>query len=111
MSIFPLVASLILALTRATYSSNGLALVWVGLDNFAKLLVDARFWGTLLNTLIFVFGGVALQYILGLGLAMLLTQKLFGQRFFRVLFLIPMMIANLLSACRDLNWGSRSAEL
>jgi multiple sugar transport system permease protein len=92
MSIFPLVASLILALTRATYSSNGLALIWVGLDNFAKLLVDARFWVTLWNTLIFVFGGVALQYILGLGLAMLLTQKLFGQRFFRVLFLIPMMI-------------------
>ena len=40
MSIFPLVASLILALTKATYSANGLALEWVGLDNFAKLLVD-----------------------------------------------------------------------
>ncbi len=48
--------------------------------------------GTLTVTLIFVFGGVTLQYLLGLGLAMLLTQKLAGRRFFRVAFLLPMMV-------------------
>lgn len=48
--------------------------------------------GTLVVTLILVFGGVALQYILGLGLALLLTQNLPGKRFFRVIFLLPMMI-------------------
>jgi multiple sugar transport system permease protein len=92
MSIFPLVSSLILALTRFNFDTNGLHLQWVGLANFTDLLTNVRFWGTLGNTLIFVFAGVLLQYMLGLGLAMLLTQKLFGQRFFRVLFLIPMMI-------------------
>jgi multiple sugar transport system permease protein len=48
--------------------------------------------GSLVITLIFVFVGVALQYLIGLGLALLLTQNLPGKRFFRVVFLLPMMI-------------------
>jgi multiple sugar transport system permease protein len=48
--------------------------------------------GTLVITIIYVAVGVTLQYLLGLGLAMLLTQRLPGRRFFRVAFLLPMMI-------------------
>ncbi len=48
--------------------------------------------GTLVVTLIFVFAGVSLQYLLGLGLGLLVTQNLPGRRFFRVIFLLPMMI-------------------
>jgi multiple sugar transport system permease protein len=48
--------------------------------------------GTLVVTWIFVFGGIAVQYFLGLSLALLATQKLPGRRFFRVIFLLPMMI-------------------
>ena len=43
-------------------------------------------------TLIFVFGGIAVQYLLGLGLAILATQQLPWRRFFRVVFLIPLTI-------------------
>jgi multiple sugar transport system permease protein len=48
--------------------------------------------GSLGVTLIYVFGGVAIQYLVGLGLAFLCAQKLAGRRFFRVVFFIPMMI-------------------
>jgi multiple sugar transport system permease protein len=48
--------------------------------------------GTLTVTIIYVVVGVALQYGLGLGLAVLATQPLPGRRFFRVVFLLPMMI-------------------
>jgi multiple sugar transport system permease protein len=48
--------------------------------------------GTLGVTLIFVFVGVPVQYLIGLGLALLVTQNLPGKRFFRVIFLLPMMI-------------------
>ncbi|MEM8857961.1 MAG: sugar ABC transporter permease [Chloroflexota bacterium] len=48
--------------------------------------------GTILVTLYFVILGVALQYLIGLGLALLLTGDLFGKRFFRIVFLLPMMI-------------------
>jgi multiple sugar transport system permease protein len=48
--------------------------------------------GTISVTLIYVFAGVTLQYFLGLGLALLVVQQLPGRAFFRVVFLIPMMI-------------------
>jgi multiple sugar transport system permease protein len=48
--------------------------------------------GALTVTLIFVFGGIAIQYALGLGLAMLATQLVPGRRFFRIVFLIPLTI-------------------
>jgi multiple sugar transport system permease protein len=48
--------------------------------------------GTLVVTLIFVFAGVFFQYVIGLGLAMLVTQNLPGKRIFRIVFLLPMMI-------------------
>jgi multiple sugar transport system permease protein len=48
--------------------------------------------GTIVVTLIFVVGSVSLQYGIGLILALLLTQDVPGKRFFRVIFLLPMMI-------------------
>jgi multiple sugar transport system permease protein len=48
--------------------------------------------GTVVVTLVYVAVGIAAQFLLGLGLAHLLTQGLPGQRFFRVVFLLPMMI-------------------
>jgi multiple sugar transport system permease protein len=48
--------------------------------------------GTLVVTMIFAFGGVGIQYVIGLGLALIVVQNLPGRRFFRVIFLLPMMI-------------------
>ena len=61
------------------------------------LLVQAMFSpegrpGTLFVTLAYVFVGLTIQYLLGLGLAVLVTERLPGRRFFRVVFLLPMMI-------------------
>jgi multiple sugar transport system permease protein len=48
--------------------------------------------GTLFVTLVYVFVGLTVQYLLGLGLAVIATERLPGRRFFRVVFLLPMMI-------------------
>jgi multiple sugar transport system permease protein len=48
--------------------------------------------GSLIVTLIFVVVGIALQYLLGLGLALLAVQQVPWRRFFRVVFLIPLTI-------------------
>ena len=48
--------------------------------------------GSLIVTLIFVFVGIALQYLLGLGLALLAVQQVPWRRFFRIVFLIPLTI-------------------
>jgi multiple sugar transport system permease protein len=56
------------------------------------LLAEGGRPGTAVVTVTYVLVGIALQFTLGLGLAWLLTQGLPGQRFFRVVFLLPMMI-------------------
>jgi multiple sugar transport system permease protein len=56
------------------------------------LLAEGGRPGTAVVTLIYVLVGIAVQFTLGLGLAWLLTQGLPGQRLFRVVFLLPMMI-------------------
>jgi multiple sugar transport system permease protein len=48
--------------------------------------------GTMVVTWIYVFLGIAIQYSLGLGLALLTTQRIPGRRFVRVIYLLPMMI-------------------
>jgi len=58
----------------------------------ARTVVSGGRPGTLVVTWVYVFGGVALQFLLGLLLASLCAQQLPGRRFFRVVFLLPMMI-------------------
>ena len=160
-SIFPLIASLYISMARLSFSQGGVELKFVGLDNYAKLIVGVdhthllgvvgsmtplsvgvlvaayglfayllfRYvtgpnrttgglagrlvaagiggglvWlvvntvltsgrpGTIAVTIVYVGFDVAVQYLLGLGLALLVVQHLPGRRFFRVVFLLPMMI-------------------
>ena len=56
------------------------------------LLADGGRPGTAVVTVVYVLVGIAVQFLLGLGLAYLLTQRLPGQRFFRVVFLLPLTI-------------------
>jgi multiple sugar transport system permease protein len=48
--------------------------------------------GSVLVTLIFVAAGIALQYLIGLGLAILAVQTVPWRRFFRIVFLIPLTV-------------------
>jgi multiple sugar transport system permease protein len=64
------------------------ALVLVSVVTFAPGGVP----GTLVNTLVYVAGGVSLQFALGLGLALLCAQPIRGRNFFRVLFFVPLMV-------------------
>jgi multiple sugar transport system permease protein len=84
---------------NAKISTGGLIgrlLLALGLGGLTWMLVhtlwnDGRL-GTVGTTLVYVFVGIFFQYILGLSLAMLTVQNIPGRRFFRVLFLLPMMI-------------------
>lgn len=74
----------------------GRVLLALGLGTLTWMLVHTL-WnggrlGTASVTLVYVFVGIFFQYILGLSLAMLTVQNLPGRRFFRVIFLLPMMI-------------------
>jgi len=92
LSIFPLVFSLVLAFMSWDLSRLEGGVRFIGLKNFATLVSDPRFWNTARVTVFFVVGSVGLQYLLGLGLALLLNQEIYFRRFFRVAFLVPMML-------------------
>ena len=162
-SIFPTIASLVIAVSRVRLSGEGFKFRFVGLQNFTKLFFGndqihflGRFnemsvicwvliiattawcarwlwrqwragfgligfigrlitvaaliglalvlagtalsgnqWGTLGTTMFYVIVGIALQFGIGLGLAILCSQQIAGKNFFRVVFFIPMMITPL----------------
>jgi multiple sugar transport system permease protein len=48
--------------------------------------------GSLVVTIVYVLAGIVVQFLLGLGLALLAVQPLPGRRFFRVVFLLPLTI-------------------
>jgi multiple sugar transport system permease protein len=48
--------------------------------------------GTLVNTLFYVVVGVTIQFLLGLGLALLCARQIRGRNFFRVVFFIPLTV-------------------
>ncbi len=160
-SIFPLLLSAYLALSRFQLGPGGYQIHFVGLANFAKLLVGSEQYhflgvfapipwqgwllialvaflllaslhqyarrgaisvlgvvgraicvamimslclliaatagpggqlGSLSVTLLYVFLGVSAQFIIGLGLAMLCSQRIAGRSFFRVVFFLPLMV-------------------
>ncbi len=68
------------------------ALAWLGLLLILITNTGGGHPGSLVVTLFYVGIGVAVQYTIGLGLALLCTQNLPGRKFFRVVFFLPMMI-------------------
>lgn len=66
---------------------------WSGLDNLREMWSDTAFRTALQNNFIFAFLGVPLQYLVALGLALLLNQEIRGRKVFRVAFLLPFMIS------------------
>ncbi len=107
LSIFPLLWSLGVSLTTCqrtvptgtevseTFLGN---LICVGnpaelsLRNYERIPTDGRMLTAIRNTLFYVVVGVAFQYVIGLGLAILLNQDFRGRAIFRVIFLLPMMV-------------------
>lgn len=69
---------------------------FVGLDNFASVLADGRFWLSMKQTGIFLASTVIAEFILGLLLALFLFEESRGRSLKAVylpLILMPMMVA------------------
>lgn len=90
-SIFPLCYSLLLTLHSWNLASQG-GWKWVGLQNFKLIFtLDPFFKSSLWTTASYVFGTVAVEFLLGLGIALLISRTFKGQSLIRTLILLPMM--------------------
>lgn len=91
-TLFPLIYAL-------TVSFQAIRLVpptparFVGFENYGEILASARFWGSIWTTAVIVFVSVALQYVVGFGLALTLHHNVPGAALYRVTFLLPMFLA------------------
>ena len=65
---------------------------FVGLQNYRDVLLDPRVWGALQNTGIIVVCAVAVEFLLGLGLALLFVGDFTGKRFAMPLLMLPVMV-------------------
>lgn len=66
---------------------------FAGLENYAKLGSDARFWSSLWLTFVYTGTTVVLQVVVGLGLALLVMQVKAGQGLLRVAAILPIVLA------------------
>lgn len=71
---------------------------FIGLGNYISLLGESRFWGAFTNTIVIVFGSVALEFALGLMLALGLYQLKHGAHTLMVLLFIPHIITPVVAA-------------
>lgn len=87
--LFPLIFTVRVSLSGWDAISPGMDMI--GVKNYATILSDTRYWGSLLRLTLMAVGTVVIEYVLGLTMALLVWRDIRGRRFFRVLFLAPMM--------------------
>ena len=63
--------------------------VFTGWGNYQRMIGDGRFWQSLGNTTVFTVVSVALELILGLGVALVLNKTFFGRGAVRTIAIIP----------------------
>jgi multiple sugar transport system permease protein len=91
MVIFPTFFGLYIAFTDWNLSSLT-GRHFNGLDNVRTLINDAFFWNALGNMAWYVLAVLA-QYAIAFGLALLLNAEIRARKFFRVAFLLPLMLS------------------
>lgn len=64
---------------------------FIGLDNFGTVLGDGRFWAAFWRTAVFTVAALAVQTVLGVGIAVLYNREFMGKGLIRTLSLFPMM--------------------
>ncbi|HEV7167990.1 MAG TPA: sugar ABC transporter permease [Micrococcaceae bacterium] len=88
---FPLAWTLYLSLTDA-HGSVRAASKFVGLANYLQVLGDTdRFWPATGRTFAFTLGALAVEMVLGMGIALLLWRPFRGEKWVRVAILMPLV--------------------
>jgi sorbitol/mannitol transport system permease protein len=71
---------------------------WVGFDNYVRFVTSSSFWPSIGATLAIVGGVLAITVILGILLALLLDQPMWGQGIVRILVIAPFFVMPTVSA-------------
>lgn len=96
--VFPLAYAFYLSLQNFDLSV-GPGYEYVGLKNYTEaLLRDGRFWGSVWNTAVIIAPSLALELLLGLGIALLLNRRIRARPILTALLAIPPMVSPVMAA-------------
>jgi multiple sugar transport system permease protein len=87
LSIYPLLYSITISLQQETASGAA----WT-LGHFKRLATDNFFRTAMVHTFVYAIAALTCEFVLGLGLALLLNQQIRGRGVFRASLLVPMML-------------------
>jgi len=87
LSIYPLLYSVTISLQQETAAGA----VWT-LRHFQRLASDSFFRAAMAHTFIYAVAALTGEFLLGLGLALLLNEQIRGRGLFRASLLVPMML-------------------
>ena len=87
MVIYPLIYALIISFQNR---GAGVTTSFAGLYNYARLFKDYKFWASIRFTAKFVVIAVTVELGLGFLLALLVNRDIKAQKFFRLIFLLPL---------------------
>ncbi len=91
MVIFPMLFGLYISFTDWNLSAFA-GRRFNGFDNFRQMIQDPFYWNALRNMIYYVLA-VLVEYALAFGLALLLNAQIRARKFFRVVFLLPLMLS------------------
>ena len=84
--LYPFFYAIWLAFSDKAVGSPG---QYVGLRNFIYVLGWPQFSTAVMNTVVFTVSAVAIKFVLGMAVAVVLNQKIRGRNFFRAFLLLP----------------------
>jgi len=96
--IFPLSWNIYIALHDVSLTTLLKDWEYVGPENFVTLFNDPNFYTSLKVTLMFVGGSVALQFGVGMLMAIVLNQQIRGSGVYRAILIIPWTISAVIAA-------------
>lgn len=92
-SVFPAIFSLVMSLFNWNW---GLTRDFVGISNYIRYLTDPVFWQVLGQTFYFTAGAVSVEFIIGFGLALVITRIDAGTGVIRTLLMLPLMVSGII---------------
>ena len=110
--VFPLIYAFYISLQKVSGASH----TFIGLANYSNILKSDYFWQSTARTLYFTVVSVGLEFLLGLGVALLLNENYRGRGFFRGLLILPWALPTVVNGVLwawifDANYGALNGLL
>jgi multiple sugar transport system permease protein len=91
MTVFPLLFGILIAFSDWNLSSPD-GRQFNGLDNIRQMWADPFYWNAMLNMVWYTLA-IIVEYAVAFGLALMLNGQIRARKFFRVAFLLPLMLS------------------